>query len=212
MKTLVVAPHPDDETLGCGGTVALATRSGQSAGVVFLTSGELGLDERPAKEAMAIREAEAEKAATILGLSSSSFLRHPDWQLSDVRTEVTCDLVRVIEKETPDRILVPDPGEWHPDHAVTGEIVEAALQMIGAGPAVLTYEVWTPMRSFEHVHDISEVMDIKLAAIAVYTSQLAKFRYADAVEGLDRFRGALAGHCRYAEVLGTLAGRSQWRI
>ena len=56
------------------------------------------------------------------------------------------------------------------------------------------------MTDFDEVEDISEVMDTKLAAVCMYGSQLSSFRYDQAVEGLNRFRGALAGHCAYAEV------------
>jgi LmbE family N-acetylglucosaminyl deacetylase len=200
MKTLVIAPHPDDETIGCGGTLALGSRRGDSATVAFLTSGELGLEELPPQDARAIREGEAEAAASILGITSLSFLRHPDWYLEQNQVGVASDLARIVDKERPDTVLVPHPEEWHPDHAVAAGIVSAALQLAGATPTLGYYEVWTPLTRFDWVEDVSSVMTTKLSALAAYRSQLAKFRYDDAVEGLDRFRGALAARCRYAEV------------
>jgi LmbE family N-acetylglucosaminyl deacetylase len=203
MNTLVVAPHPDDETIGCGGTIALSVAAGEKVGAVFLTSGELGLEELPAMEARTIREAEAEEAARILGLASITFLRHRDWFLADCTAEAVKDLTQLIEREAPLRLFFPHPDEWHPDHAATAEIVLQAVEAGGDNELRLqTYEVWTPMSSFDEVEDISAVMGTKLEAVRAYRSQLVKFKYDDAVEGLDRFRGALGGRCRYAEVFG----------
>jgi LmbE family N-acetylglucosaminyl deacetylase len=84
--------------------------------------------------------------------------------------------------------------------------VREAVRDIGDELSLETYEVWTPMTHFDDVVDISNVMATKLAALRAYRSQLAKFRYDQAVEGLDRFRGALAAHCQYAEVFGKPGG------
>ena len=65
MNVLVVAPHPDDETIGCGGTLCLHQQRGDRVVVVFLTSGELGLKHLPPQEAWTIREKEANAAARI---------------------------------------------------------------------------------------------------------------------------------------------------
>ena len=63
MNIMVIAPHPDDESIGCGGTICLHTAKGDHVSVVFLTSGELGLKHLPPEEAWKIREQEAAKAA-----------------------------------------------------------------------------------------------------------------------------------------------------
>jgi LmbE family N-acetylglucosaminyl deacetylase len=203
MKTLVIAPHPDDESIGCGGTIALGTAAGDQAVVVFLTSGELGLEELAVDEARAIRESEAEAAGAILGLTDLRFLRYPDWFVSGCSADVAKALSQVMEQEAPDRLLVPHPDEWHPDHAAAAAIVFDAVKLVGAETIrLLTYEVWTPMSRFEEIEDISAVMGTKLEAVRAYRSQLATFDYCDAVEGLDRFRGALGARCRYAEVFG----------
>ena len=204
MNTLVVAPHPDDETIGCGGRLALATASGESVGAVFLTSGELGLEELAADKARAVREAEAEAAAQILGLTSLTFLRQPDWFLSGASGQAAKELREVVQREPPDRLLVPHVEEWHPDHAATPAIVRMALWNIQETIEVQTYEVWTPMTTFKDVEDISSVMETKLAAVRAYRSQVDRFRYDEAVEGLNRFRGAVAARCRYAEAYGQL--------
>lgn len=204
MKTLVVAPHPEDETIGCGGRLALATAAGETVGAVFLTSGELGLEELDADEARAVREAEAECAAQILGLDRITFLRQPDWFLSGVSAQVAKELRDVFEREGPDRLLVPHGDEWHPDHAVTPAIVRMALQSVSEPIEVQTYEIWTPMSVFSDVEDISTVMGTKLEAVRAYSSQVDKFRYDEVVEELNRLRGALADRGQYAEAFGQL--------
>lgn len=199
MKTLVVAPHPDDETIGCGGRLALATSAGERVDAVFLTSGELGLEGLATDKARAVREAEAEVAAQILGLTNLTFLRQPDWFLARSSAQATNALRRLMRRDPPDRLLIPHVDEWHPDHAATPAIVRMAVRTIRAAIEVQTYEVWTPMTTFDDVEDISLVMATKLRAVRAYRSQLDKFRYDEAVEGLNRFRGALTARCRYAE-------------
>ena len=200
MKLLVVAPHPDDESIGCGGTVRLHVERGDRVDVVYLTSGELGLEELAPDAARKVREEEAEQAAAVLGLSDLTFLRHPDWFVDDIGEAAHRDLVRLVEKQAPDRVLYPHAGEAHPDHAAAARIVDRVAGVLGTPFERAAYEVWTPMTDFDDVEDISGVFETKLAAVRIYASQLAKFRYDDAVEGLNRFRGALAGHCAYAEV------------
>src|SRR4051812_24596047 len=80
---VVIAPHPDDESIGCGGAILSHTGRGDRVHVVFLTSGELGLKHLKVEEAWNIRESEARAAAGILGISQLTFLRQPDWCVGD---------------------------------------------------------------------------------------------------------------------------------
>src|SRR5512139_3826571 len=116
MNVLVLAPHPDDETLGCGGTLCLHADHGDSVTAVFLTSGELGLKHLPREKAWAVREAEARKAASILGLRETFFLRCSDWMLGD-EIQKAARLLRPILKHTePKLIYLPHPLDGHPVH------------------------------------------------------------------------------------------------
>jgi LmbE family N-acetylglucosaminyl deacetylase len=200
MRVLVVAPHPDDESIGCGGTLRLHVERGDRVDVVFLTSGELGLEELAPDAARKVREGEAEEAARVLGLDRLTFLRHPDWFVGDAADAVQRDLVQLLERDPPDRLLSPHAGEAHPDHAAACRIVDRVCEVMGSPFERARYEVWTPMAEFDDVEDISGVFETKLAAVRTYASQIAKFRYDDGVDGLNRFRGALAGRCSYAEV------------
>jgi LmbE family N-acetylglucosaminyl deacetylase len=200
VNVLVVAPHPDDESIGCGGTLRLHVERGDRVDVVFLTSGELGLEELEPDAARKVREDEAEQAAARLGLTRLEFLRHPDWFLGDALDAACTDVLRLVEELAPDRVLSPHALEAHPDHAATARIVDQVARRTECAFERVEYEVWTPMPEFDDVEDITTVFETKLAAVRTYASQLTKFRYDDAVDGLNRFRGALAGHCPYAEV------------
>ena len=78
MNVLVIAPHPDDESIGCGGALCLHSRRGDRSSVVYLTSGELGLKHLPRHDAWLTREREAAQAAKILGIARMFFLRLAD--------------------------------------------------------------------------------------------------------------------------------------
>ena len=205
MNVLVLSPHPDDEVLGCGGTICRHSARGDRVVAVFLTSGELGLKQLPRENARQIREAEARKAAKILNLAALEFLRLPDWTSSEHVRTGAARLLPVLTREVPRLIYLPHPREWHPDHQAALPILRAAWR--GAGirqPELRGFEVWTPLAEHDRVEDITAVMALKLRALRAHRSQLGEFDYERAVKGLNQFRGALAAKCGYAEVFQTL--------
>jgi N-acetylglucosamine malate deacetylase 1 len=199
MNVLLVAPHPDDEAIGCGGAVCRHAARRDRVAAVFLTSGELGLKHLPREQAWRVREAEAEAAAEVLGLAGITFLRCPDWFVGDQVEAAAAALRPVLERERPELVYLPHPCDGHPDHRAALAVVRAAV-CGGPGPALRAYEVWTPLPAFDHVEDVSSVMRRKLRAVRCYQSQVGPFRYDRAVRGLNQYRGALAGRCRFAEV------------
>jgi N-acetylglucosamine malate deacetylase 1 len=206
MNVFVLAPHPDDEAIGCGGTLAHHAARGDRVAVVFLTSGELGLKHLPREQAWRIREAEAERAAEMLGLTAVEFLRRPDWLLSEDAREASRLLGQLLEREAPDRIYLPHSREAHPDHRACEPLLRAALRERRLpGPTLYAYEVWTPLSEFQLVKDVSDKMACKLRAVRCYRSQLAYVRYDRAVRGLNQYRGCVAGRCAYAEVFEAVA-------
>lgn len=201
VNVLVVAPHPDDEVIGCGGAVCLHADRGDRVVAVFLTSGELGLKHLSRETAWAIREREAQRAARILGLADTIFLRLPDWSAGEHLKEGAALLAPILKRERPGLIYLPHAQEWHPDHQAAWPLVKRALVRARPEklPALRSYEVWTPLAAWDQVQDISAVMPRKLRALRAHRSQLDGFDYVAAVKGLNQFRGALAGRCRYAE-------------
>ena len=207
MTVLVIAPHPDDESIGCGGALRLHVLRKDRVLAVFLTSGELGLKHLRPEEAWRIREREARKAAKILGLAELAFLRRPDWTLGDDVNGAARLLRPILEAASPDLIYLPHPADCHPDHQAALPIVGAALRRRSRrAPILRGYEVWTPLAEHDHLENISSVMRVKLRALRAHQSQLkGKFDYERAVTGLNQFRGALSGRLAYAEVFQTLA-------
>ena len=206
MNVLVLAPHPDDECIGCGGALCLHAKKNDRISVIFLTSGELGLKHLPEPEAWAIREAEARAAAKILGISDLAFLRCSDWTLAD-DLQKAADLLRpILVRTKPELIYLPHPNDGHPDHQATLPILRAAWENTGlSAPQLRAYEVWTPLSQYDRDEDITSVMPKKLEALRAHKSQLQDFDYVRAVTGLNEYRGVLAAKCQYAEVFQDLS-------
>ena len=206
MKVLVIAPHPDDECLGCGGAIALHVKRGDAVSAVFLTSGELGLKKLAREAAWETREAEAKAACHILGISRIDFLRLPDWNVREDIEAAANTLRPFIKAAQPEVVYLPHSAEWHPDHRATLPILKTALVDLSPhAPMLRAYEIWTPLAEYQHVEDISSVMNTKLAALREHRSQIADWDYVRAITGLNSYRGVMAGRCEYAEVFQELS-------
>ncbi|HVR34642.1 MAG TPA: PIG-L deacetylase family protein [Methylomirabilota bacterium] len=201
MNVVVIAPHPDDESVGCGGAVCRHVGAGDRVVAVFLTSGELGLKSLKREEAWRIREGEARMAGKILGIEACVFLRLPDWEGGGDVAGAAERLGPVLREAAPELIYLPHVGEWHPDHRAALPVLRAAMDG-GWGQTVTLrlYEVWTPLSHYDHVEDITSVMSRKLRAVRAHRSQLTEYAYDRAIRGLNAYRGILAARTRYAEV------------
>ncbi len=201
MNILVIAPHPDDESIGCGGTICLHADRGDHVAAMFLTSGEFALGDLPREKAWAIREAEAEESASILGITSVTFLRRPDHYLGDGIEEAATELRPLLERLQPQLIYLPHAYEGHSDHRACQPIVQAALSStLIPPPALLGYEVWTPLSEYDRAQNISQTMTRKLQAVCAHRSQIKQIRYDRAVSALNEYRGTMTQVGRYAEV------------
>ena len=200
MNVLVVAPHPDDESIGCGGAVGVHRAEGSAITVVWLTSGEAGTGPMTIDESRWLREAEALQAAEVLGVADTLFQRLPDGRLAEQVDAVTAQLTGIISRLRPHTVYAPHAGEDHPDHRAAHTATAGALEASGHTAELWGYEVWTPLSNFDTVLPIDDHMDRKLRAIRCHRSQLERYRFDRAAEGLGAHRGALAGGCRYAEV------------
>ena len=201
MNIVVIAPHPDDESIGCGGALCRHADAGDRVTVIFLTSGELGLKHLTREAAWQTREAEAKAAGKILGIAEMRFLRQPDWTLEDVVGPAATAVAEVLARERPQLIYVPHPCEEHPDHKAAVEILNRSLAICAVPvPEIRGYEVWTPLSEYSVVVDISAVMPRKLEAIRCHVSQVADIDYARAAQSLNAFRGVLAARVPFAEV------------
>jgi LmbE family N-acetylglucosaminyl deacetylase len=189
-RVLVVSPHPDDESIGCGGTLRSHVVAGDVVRVLFLTSGEKGGHGVPPEEIAELREQEAAAAAAILGIAEIEFCREKDGALSI--TAALVDHVRqAIEAWRPDVIYLPHDQEMHPDHRAAVDVVRHVLERSACRPDVLMFEVWTPTQRIDQVIDISAYVEVKREAIRAYRSQCAVMDFEQAILGLNRYRGEM---------------------
>lgn len=209
-RILVFAPHPDDDVLGCGGSIAWHVEQGHQIKIVYLTSGESGSLEISKTELAALRESEALAAARILGVKETEFLHWPDGYLM-VEPEYLLKLTSLIREEKPHRVYLPHSQDAVRDHLVTHRLVIEAMRR-AAGPwfqecplepwsvaTALGYEIWTPILSPGLALDISNFMIKKIAALNEHRSQLEGFRYDDAITGLNRYRAVMNSRYEYCE-------------
>jgi LmbE family N-acetylglucosaminyl deacetylase/glycosyltransferase involved in cell wall biosynthesis len=182
-RLLVLAPHPDDEVIGCGGLVAQHLLEGRAVRIVIATDGAA------AGEA-ALREQESQRAVATLGRAELEFLRFPDRSLGD-------DAIPRIREQLlafrPDLILVPHPGEIHPDHIALSrafvDIIQRDETLFAdlAVAKIAFYEVSQPLKP-NAIVDITDVAEKKYAAIAEHTSQTALRDYVSYARGLNAYR------------------------
>lgn len=189
-RVLVLAPHPDDEAIGCGGTMLQRARAGDIIHVVFLTSGEKGGHGRSEAETKRLRELEGVAATKILGVRRTEFWHLPDGALRPTG-EAVGRLQSKLKSFRPHCIYVTHDREMHPDHRGAVRLVRQALKSAKEGIPVFGYEVWTPIQKLDEIVDVSKFMAKKLRAVRTYRSQCAVVGFAEAVRGLNRYRGEM---------------------
>lgn len=145
-SALVVAPHPDDETLGCGGTLVKKIRAGANVHVVVMSDGtnsHPGL--LPRQQLKAIRQEEVVAACEILGVAEENviFLDFRDGQLFQAKERAIDKMAALLDALAPDEIFVPYRHDRHPDHIATTQITYAAQKKIGEPPIdFYEYPIW----------------------------------------------------------------------
>jgi N-acetylglucosamine malate deacetylase 1 len=203
---LVIAPHPDDEVLGCGGTIARFAGQGQSVTVAIVTRGTPLF---PASQVRQVR-AEARKAARQLGVKKLEFLDLPVTTLHLIpEHKLNAAFCRLVNQVRPQTVFVPFPGDRHEDHRQIFDAAMVAMRPDNRRPRVsriCCYETvsethWTapgiepPFEANWYV-DIGDTLAAKLAAMRIYRSQLAEgipARSIEAIEALAKFRGSVVG-------------------
>ncbi len=190
-RVLLVSPHPDDESIGCGGTLRRHVLAGDEVRLIFLTSGEWGGWAESPEELARRREQEAATAAEILGISHVEFWREPDGMLQATDTLVG-RLADAMTDWDPTIVYAPHAQEDSPDHQAAARAVRRARRRLdGRGASCFFFEIWTPIRRFDQIVDISEVLNTKLDAIRAHRSQCELMRFDDAALGLARYRGEM---------------------
>jgi LmbE family N-acetylglucosaminyl deacetylase/glycosyltransferase involved in cell wall biosynthesis len=192
-RVLVLAPHPDDETFGCGGSLLLHRRHQDPVRVIFMTSGEAGDwqggSDRDAFRAR--REAEATKALACLGVIEWEFWRYPDRGV-EADGQLINRLTEALRAFEATFVYAPSPLEQHPDHRAVAQALRAALRGWVGDLQVGFYEVGYALPPNTLI-DISAVWETKAAAIHTYESQVYGPNYFAVTQGLSQFRALTLG-------------------
>ena len=141
--TLVLAPHPDDETLGCGGLVATLRRRQIPVHIVVMTDGAASHGHADV-ELTALRRREGVEAAATLGVGAAdlTFLDHPDGSLTECRSAAIDDVATLIGELDPGQLVVPHWAEPNRDHAASFDIADAAVRSCAPPTEALVTPVW----------------------------------------------------------------------
>ncbi|MCY3966536.1 MAG: PIG-L family deacetylase, partial [Acidobacteria bacterium] len=227
-RVLVLAPHYDDEVLGCGGLILQLAAGGAKVACAFMSDGSGGVEGPPEgfteDEYSERRRAEADAAAKVLGIGSvehlGSLLGLRDGSLASSLDRLTGSVEELLEQRKPDLLLAPSPLEATPDHQATFRALHEALinrrqgrteegeelasQDDDSSPGdltlrVLCYEVNHPFYP-DLLVDVTAEMEGVAEAMSRYSSQLERHDYMASCQGLRRFRSlSLPESCRYAE-------------
>jgi len=206
MRILVVAPHPDDEVLGCGGAIARHVDEGHEVHVVVVTR---GIPDLFPPEQIEITRRELQSAHKVLGVSGVTFLDFPAPRLDMVPShEIADSIAQVVRRFQPQVVYMPHQWDIHGDHQATYWATLVATRPINGCPVrrVLCYEIlseteWAPPAGDQSFIptvfiDISSTLERKLKAMACYQSQLKPPphpRSLHSIEALARLRGGTVG-------------------
>lgn len=199
---MVIAPHPDDESCGLGGTIALHRRQDDPVHLLFVTDGTSGDPDGRIGDVAATRRAEACAAADVLGGCEISFLGLPDGhEVTESDLRMGEDLFALaLEEAQPDLVYVPWEEEAHTDHAHSCRVLNRLLdRRTDMRPRVLEYEVWSPLPA-DWIVDITETAEVKRQAMLAHASQCAYTDYPHQLMGLAAHRSLyLPKTSRYGE-------------
>ena len=190
-RALVLAPHADDEVLGCGGAIMRHVENGDTVVVIIATDGGYADDIEDKAAYMARRRQESLAAADILGYGKPVFWDYADRGLI-CNEALIAKIKTTIERENPVVVYAPSLHEIHPDHYQLALATVQALQRLPQDILLAFYEVGIPLQP-NCLLDISNLLERKAQAIAVFTSQLARSDYKNQILGLNRFRSYTLG-------------------
>ena len=213
MKILIISAHPDDEVLGCGGSMAKWSKEGHEIHVLIMAEGETSRDkirDRKSRAADLSHLANStEKAKDILGVASVELLNYPDNRMDSVDLlDVVKSIEEQIEKHRSEVVVTHHSSDLNIDHQIIHKAVMTACRPQPDHPVkrILTFEVpsateWqSPTDGSPFVpnwfEDISETLELKIKALEAYESEMRDWPHArstKAVGHLARWRGASVG-------------------
>lgn len=190
-KTIIVfAPHPDDETLGCGGTMMRKMREKVNVYVVVMTDGRhshdhtLGIVNPSPEEIRNTRRNESQKAIKILGvpLSNTWMLDFEDSKLKEHSETATDNVTNILSEVEPSEVFVTCRDDKKKDHESSFSIIRESIKRAHISPVIYEYPIWSrteemKLRAHENmfVQDITQQRATKKAALKSYRSQTSIF-------------------------------------
>lgn len=187
-RVLVFAPHPDDEILGCGGTLALLRSKNCPVRVVVVTDGAAGDPHNyAAGDVVQVRQMETRAALKLIGVEDVVFWDEPDGNFHG-STEFTRKVVAAVEEFGPTWLFLPSPLDYHRDHvAISVAVLSSWQRRVRVGRAFF-YEIWCPLPA-TWIVDIGKVIDLKKQALGCYRLPLRYRDYNVPCLGLAAYRG-----------------------
>jgi len=212
-KILVIAAHPDDEVLGCGGTIARHDRLGDAVYCLILGEGATARDKyngkRESDSAVRQLKIQSEKAAQILGIKDVSFHSLPDNRFDTVPLlDIVKTVEKIIDKLKPETIYTHHGADLNIDHQITQRAVLTAARPLQSCPVkeIYAFEVpssteWSFEQSERAFHpnvfvDIMETLETKVQAMQLYESEARPFphpRSPDAIRAIAYRWGSTVG-------------------
>lgn len=212
-RILIVAPHADDEILGCGALMAKLTKEGKKVFVVVCTNAHVGAPELFSEVAIKRVRSEAKEAHKYLGVEKTYFLELPAPALDGYPTfKMSLEMSKVFNEVQPDTVFVPHRGDSHKDHERVHDAAMVLCRPRGncSVKRVYAYETlsetewgeptqaawFVPTKYFSFTQ---EEFGEKLKAMSYFESQLAPFpasRSIEAIEALGKYRGTCISKMR----------------
>lgn len=220
MKTIIIAPHPDDEILGAGGT--LLRRKAEGAKVAWLIVTAITVESGWSKEKVNQRADEIRRVTALVGFDEVFTLNFPTTQLDRVpMSDLVARISDVFTSFEPEEVLVPHPSDVHTDHRIAFDAAASCSKWFShpSVKRVLAYEtlsetdfgLGTDQAFRPNVFvDIEPFLSDKLRAMDIYASELGPFpfpRSHEAIQALTTLRGAASGF-KAAEAFELLRERS----
>jgi len=202
-RILVIAPHPDDEIIGLGGTLRLHVKAKDEIKVVYITDGSSGFPSnyRPTpkerQEMADKRELEAREGMEIIGIADLTFLEYKDNKFS-INENIQKYFLQLFEKFQPELIYLPYFFDTNRDHQVVLQLLMRIIEQSKITTKLAMYEVWEPLIA-NYIVGIDTVSSEKEEALKVYRSQMRSVNYLYASMGLAAYRGAMSEAGDYAE-------------
>ncbi len=180
-KLLIIAPHPDDESIGTGGILQLY---GRQCDVICLTDGRQGQGNVPPNKLKQIRAEEFENVMESLGVNSYKMLN-----IEDGKVLASIKGVYDVDFTSYSKVFVTSDEDQHPDHLAALKITLEAMQGCNSKAKCFAYEVHNMISNPTHILDISTVFELKRNTIRKYESQIKNFAYDEYTKLFNEIRG-----------------------